>query len=111
MNQLAGVLFLASARPFFQFFLELFFDSRESFAAEFEAAESFVHARSWLKFLQSGTPENFINGRSTDAVSLGELGGIELLLGVISPDFSPLNGSESGVFVEVYIYRLMDWYL
>ena len=108
VNQFAGVFFLVSARPFFQFFLELFFDSRESFATEFETTKSFIHARSWLKFLQSSALEDFINRWSTDAISLRELGGSEIIFGVIAPDFSPLDGSESGVLVEIHIYRLMD---
>ncbi len=108
MNELAGVLFFVSPRPFFQFLLQLFFNSRESFAAEFETAESFIHARSRLKFLQSRAFQNFVNGRSTDAISLRKLSGIEVLFGVFSPDFSPLNGSESGVGMDGHIYRLME---
>ena len=108
MNQLTRVFFVVSPRLFFQFLLDPFLNFREPFAAKFEAAESFIHARSRLKFLQPSTVEDFVNCWSTDAVSLRELSGFEVLLRVILPNLFTLDWGESGVFMEMHVYRSMD---
>ena len=78
MNEFAGVLFAISARSFFQFLLHLFFNFRESFHPKFETREASINTPPRLKFLQSRPLENFVNRRSTDAVSLRELSRSEI---------------------------------